>query len=502
MKATKERGFIMGFPKGFLWGGATAANQYEGGYLSGGKGLATADVITGGDGIHHIPRKLIIELKDGTRKEINRYEDVPEGAIPIVDESTYYPSHVATDFYHHYKEDIRLFAKMNFNCFRMSINWSRIFPKGDEQDPNEEGLQFYDDVFDECLKYGIQPIVTMNHFDMPLHLATTYDGWASHQMIDFFVHFSEVIFNRYKNKVRYWMTFNEINFCRDFAHAGLHDANAHPEKQEQAMYHMLLASAKAVSLGHQINPDFKIGMMIAYILSYPHTCNPADVQAEIDLSHQFKDFYIHVQCRGYYPSYKLKELERRHITLVKQPGDDDILKAGTVDYIGFSYYNSMTIQAVKKGETSSGNQLDGVKNPYLTESEWGWPIDPKGIRIALNQLWDKYQKPLMIVENGLGAKDTVEADGTINDDYRIAYLKQHIEEMKKAIDIDGVELWGYTPWGCIDLVSAGTGEMRKRYGFIYVDMDDDGHGNLKRYKKKSFEWYKKVIETNGDDLSV
>ena len=489
----------MGFPKGFLWGGATAANQYEGGYKSGGKGLATADVITGGD--MNTPRRISIQLADGTKKMINRGEDVPAGAKAYVDDSIYYPSHVATDFYGHWKEDIALFAEMGFNCFRMSINWSRIYPNGDDKQPNEEGLKFYDDIFDECVKYGIEPVVTMNHFDIPLHLAEVYDGWADRKVIDFFMNFSKTIFTRYKDKVKYWMTFNEINFYRDFSNIGITEAKAKPEKAAQAMHHLFVASAKAVELGHKINPENKIGMMIAYILTYPYSCNPADIQAEIDFAKGFKNFYTDVQCRGYYPAYKLKEYERQGIIIKKEPGDDEIIKAGTVDYIGFSYYNSSAIQAKPKGDKTGGNQIGGVKNPYVTESEWGWPIDPMGIRIAMNQLWDRYQLPLMIVENGLGAKDTIEADGSINDDYRIDYMAKHIEEMKKAIDLDGVELWGYTPWGCIDLVSAGTGEMRKRYGMIYVDMDDEGNGNLNRYKKKSFYWYKKVIESNGEDLS-
>ncbi|CVH79036.1 6-phospho-beta-glucosidase BglA [Clostridiales bacterium CHKCI006] len=490
----------MGFPKGFLWGGATAANQYEGGYLDGGKGLATADVITGGD--LHTPRRISVELADGTKTMIPRNQEVPAGAKAYVDDNIYYPSHVATDFYHHWKEDIALFAEMGFKCFRMSINWSRIYPMGDEETPNEEGLKFYEDVFKELHKYGIEPVVTMNHFDIPLHLAEKYDGWADRKMIDFFLKFSETIFTRYKGLVKYWMTFNEINFCKDFSNIGITEAQSNPQKQAQAIHHVLVASAKAVQLGHKIDPENKIGMMIAYILTYAYSCNPADVQAEIDFARGFKMFWVDVQCRGYYPSYKVKEYERNGITIHKEPGDDEDLKNGTVDYIGFSYYNSLVVQANPEGEKTGGNQMGGVKNPYLNESEWGWPIDPMGLRIALNQLWDRYQKPLMVVENGLGAKDTVEADGSINDDYRIDYLAKHIAEMKKAIDIDGVELWGYTPWGCIDLVSAGTGEMRKRYGFIYVDMDDEGKGTLARSRKKSFYWYKKVIESNGEDLST
>ena len=487
----------MGFPKGFLWGGATAANQYEGGYISGKKGLATADIITNGDAKN--PRQIIIEDTDGNRQRIPRWQDVPHGWKAIVDEKSYYPSHVATDFYHHYKEDIALMAEMGFKTFRMSINWSRIYPQGDESKPNEEGLQFYDDVFDECLKYGIEPLVTINHFDLPLHLAYQYEGWLDRRTIDFFMNYCRTIFERYKDKVKYWLTFNEINFLRDYTTLGITDASD-LQKQQQAIYHLLLASAQAVHLGHQMNSHFKIGLMIANILFYPETCDPKDSIEEMELSRDFKDFYYDVQCRGYYPSYKLKALERQNVHLIKENGDEDILRNGTVDFISFSYYNSSVVSTHHTQDQSGGNQLGGAKNPYLEESEWGWPIDPEGLRLVLNQLYDKYQLPLMIVENGLGALDTVEEDGSIQDDYRIDYLKKHIIQIKKAIDYDGVEVLGYTPWGCIDLVSAGTGEMKKRYGFVYVDMDDLGHGTLQRTKKKSFDWYKKVIESNGENL--
>ncbi len=410
----------MGFPKGFLWGGATAANQYEGGYISGGKGLATADVITGGDGINNIPRRIVIELEDGTRKTITSHDELPKGAHAVVDDSIYYPSHVATDFYGHYKEDIALFAKMGFKCFRMSINWTRIFPNGDDEEPNEEGILFYEDVFKELKKYDIEPVVTICHFDIPLHLADKYDGWAYRGTIDFFLKYCEVIFTRYKDLVKYWMTFNEINFCNGYTNIGITESQSNPQKREQAVYHLFIASAKAVILGHKINPDNMIGCMIASIGTYPYSCNPADVQAEHDFAQNFKWFHGDVQCRGYYPAYKLKEYEREGIVIEKEPGDDEILKEGTVDYYGFSYYNSFPIAAnPADGETTGGNQMGGLKNPYLTESEWGWPIDPMGLRIVLNQIYDRYQIPVMIVENGLGAKDTVEEDGSINDDYRI-----------------------------------------------------------------------------------
>lgn len=488
----------MAFKEGFLWGGATAANQYEGGYLDGGKGLASADIITDGD--QQTPRKVTVQMEDGSIRYINRMmEDVPQGAKGVVVEDCYYPSHVATDFYHHFKEDIALMGEMGFKSFRMSINWTRIYPNGDDAQPNEEGLRFYEEVFEECHRFGIEPIVTINHFDLPLHLATAYEGWLDRRTIGFFLTYCQTIFERYKGLVTYWMTFNEINFLRDYTTLGIVNAND-PKRAQQAIYHVLLASAKAVVLGHQIDAENKIGCMVANILTYPETCNPKDTLKEMSFARNLKDFYLDVQCRGYYPNYKVIELANLGVTLVTEEGDEEALKAGIVDYIGFSYYNS-TVISTKPSQHSGGNQFSGAKNPYLEESAWGWPIDPDGLRITLNRLYDKYQLPLMIVENGLGAIDTIEEDGSIHDAYRIDYLRKHIIEMKRAVEEDGVELWGYTPWGCIDLVSAGTGEMKKRYGFVYVDMDDKGHGTLQRMKKDSFYWYQRVIASNGEDVA-
>lgn len=483
--------------KNFLWGGATAANQYEGGYLSGGKGLATADIITGGD--INTPRRIAIRLANGEIKHISRWEAIPKGAEAIIDPDLYYPSHVATDFYNHWEEDINLFAEMGFNAFRMSINWSRIFPNGDDETPNEEGLKFYDEVINLLVEKGISPVITLNHFDMPLSLAHRKEGWLDRGTIHQFERFAETVFKRYKDKVTYWMTFNEINFLRDFTTLGIRESHDR-KRQEQAIYHLLLGSAKAVILGKAINPNFKIGMMVAYSQTYAKDCNPETTLKVLQTDRMMKEFYCDVQCRGFYPNYRLKELEKLSIELTKEDGDDDILKAGTVDYIALSYYNSMTLSTDPEDLKSSGNMMGGVKNPYLKESEWKWPIDPLGMRLVLNHLYYKYQKPLMIVENGLGALDEIKDDGTIEDDYRISYLRDHIITMKEAVEIDGVDLLGYLPWGCIDIVSAGTGEMRKRYGFIHVDMDDQGKGSLKRTRKKSFYWYKQVIASNGENL--
>ena len=491
----------MGFPKGFMWGGATAANQFEGGWQEGGKGLTTDDVVT--SGTHTSPRLVTYTLADGTKeaKPMFGLDKIPTGAKFECHEGYLYPNHEGIDFYTHYKEDIALFAEMGFNCFRLSLAWARIYPNGDDKAPNEEGLKFYDDVFDELLKYGIEPIVTISHYETPLALSNKWNAWADRRTVDCFMNYCETIFTRYKDKVKYWMTFNEIN-CLGFGGwmaAGV--ASRDPQDIANASFYQLLASAKAVIRGHEINPNFQIGCMLGYGATYPYSCHPDDV---LETWQKFNGtyFYGDVQCRGYYPAYKLKEYERLGVTLNISDEDKDTLLKGTVDYVAFSYYMSSVASAdpVMK-EKAAGNMITGIKNPHLEASDWGWQIDPVGIRISMNYLYDRYQKPLMIVENGLGAHDQKNEDGQIIDDYRIQYLADHILEMKKAIDEDGVDLIAFTPWGCIDLVSASTGEMAKRYGFIYVNKFDDGTGDYSREKKKSFAWYKKVIASNGEDLS-
>lgn len=482
--------------KDFLWGGATAANQFEGGYDQGGRGLATSDTKTNGS--MNRKRKHSFLDENGKILYLHASDEILTKYTNVLEDSMYYPSHKAVDFYHHYKEDIALMAEMGFKCYRMSMSWTRIFPKGIEDLPNEEGLQFYENVFNECLKYGIQPVVTLNHFDMPVYLAENYNGWLSRKTIDCFVKYSETVMNRYKGKVKHWMTFNEINLLRWYDTLGVYELT--PQKYYQSLHHMFIASAKVVTLGHQIDQENQVGMMLAHILTYAETCNPDDVELELKTSRSLKYMFSDVQCRGYYPTYLLKLLEREGISINKDANDDTILKEGCVDYIGFSYYNSGVVTSRKDAKSTFGNGLKVIQNSYLKVSDWGWPIDPKGLRISLNVLWDRYQKPLFIVENGLGQDDVVEANNSIHDEYRIEYMKTHIIEMIKAVEEDGVDLLGYTPWGCIDLVSAGTGEMKKRYGMVYVDMDDEGNGTLKRLKKDSFYWYKKVIASNGQEL--
>lgn len=466
----------MRFPENFLWGGAAAANQYEGAYLEDGKGLSVQDVM---------PKGIM----------------APPTAEPTEDNLKL----VGIDFYHRYKEDIRLFAEMGFKIYRTSIAWSRIFPNGDEETPNEKGLEFYDRVFDECLKYGIQPMVTISHYETPLHLARTYNGWTDRRMIGFFCRYAETIFKRYRGKVRYWLTFNEINSVLNapFMSGGIATPREELTDQDlyQAIHHELVASAQATRIGHEIDPENQIGCMVLGMPTYPLTPNPEDVW--FNLTEDRKNLmFSDIHVRGTYPGYMKRMLREKGVAIQMEPGDEEVLQNHTVDYIGFSYYSSLCQSADKGAAKADGNLMGGCKNPYLKTTQWGWAIDPKGLRYLLNTLYDRYQKPLFIVENGLGAEDEL-VDGpdgpTVEDDYRIAYLREHLREVGEAIE-DGVEVWGYTSWGCIDLVSASTAEMKKRYGYIYVDRNNDGTGTLKRYRKKSFYWYQKVIETNGGSL--
>ncbi|MGN1183111.1 MAG: 6-phospho-beta-glucosidase [Faecalibacillus sp.] len=472
----------MGFPKGFLWGGAIAANQAEGAYLADGKGLSTVDMIP------HGQKRMYVKLGDMHPVEFIEGEN--------------YPSHEAIDFYHHYKEDIALFAQMGFKVFRTSIAWTRIFLNGDEKEPNEAGIAFYKDMFEECQKYGIEPLVTLCHFDVPMGLVRKYDSWKSREMIDCFTKYAKVCFERFNGLVKYWLTFNEINILLHSPFSGAGISFKPGENREQVKYqaahHELIASALATKLAHEINPENMVGCMLAGGQFYPYSCDPQDVWLAMNKDRE-NLMFIDVQARGYYPSYSKRVFKEKNIQLDIQEGDLDLLKTYPVDFVSFSYYQSRCASANQDMGMTEGNVVKSVKNPYLQTSDWGWQIDPLGLRITLNALYDRYQKPLFIVENGLGAKDVIEEDGSINDDYRINYLREHILAMKDAIE-DGVDLMGYTTWGCIDLVAASTGEMSKRYGFIYVDKDDQGNGTLERRKKKSFDWYKKVIETNGEDL--
>jgi 6-phospho-beta-glucosidase len=478
-----SQGGIM-LDKNFLWGGATAANQCEGGYNEGGRGLANVDVTPHGKDRYPV---LAGKLK-----------------MLALDDHHYYPALKSIDMFHHFRDDIKLFGEMGFKTYRLSIGWTRIFPNGDELEPNEEGLKFYEELFKECHKYGIEPLVTITHFDCPIHLIKEYGGWRSRELIEFYQRLVTVLFTRYKGLVKYWLTFNEINMIlhAPFIGGGIvfDEGDNEPQIKFTAAHNQLVASAYATRIAHEIDPENKVGCMLAAGNYYPYTCNPEDVFKAMNLDRE-NYFFIDVQSRGEYPKYALKQLEREKIDVGMSADDIKVLKENTVDFISFSYYSSRTASADPEiNKTTAGNIFASIKNPYLKASEWGWQIDPLGLRITMNMLYDRYQKPLFIVENGLGAKDVMTENGEVLDDYRIEYLKSHIKSFMDAVELDGIELWGYTPWGCIDLVSAGTGEMSKRYGFIYVDRDDAGNGSLKRSKKKSFNWYKNVISSNGEVL--
>lgn len=490
----------MGFPKEFLWGGAVAANQYEGAWAEGGKGVNASDCCTRGS--KKVPRKVTYMTKDGKVEEQLMFTlDAPEGAVFGCFDGYDYPSHEAIDFYHHYKEDIAMFAEMGFKTFRLSISWGRLFPEGDELEANPDGIRFYNEVFDELKKYNIEPLVTLSHYETPVGLTNKWGAWADRRTIDCFVRYAKTCFESFGDRVKYWLTFNEINCIEHMPWLGGGVPSKNPAVIAAAARNQLLASALTVKLAHEMNPELKVGNMVSYAVMYPHTCAPRDVLKTRQIQNNTM-FFCDVQVKGVYPKSKLNQYRQRGVEFELTEEDKCILKEGTVDFISFSYYMSACVSADPEiVANQAGNMMFGVKNPYLEASEWGWQIDPIGLRISLNELYSRYEVPLMIVENGLGAMDTVAEDGAIHDAYRIDYLRAHIEEMKKAIDEDGIDLIGYTPWGCIDLVSASTGEMAKRYGFIYVNKQDDGTGDLSRMKKDSFDWYKKVIATNGEDLS-
>lgn len=466
------------FPDNFLWGAAVAANQVEGAFNIDGKGLSTADCMT-----------------IGSRESKREYTDgIIKGKI--------YPSHNAVDFYQRYKEDVALMKEVGLKSFRTSINWTRIYPNGDDKLPNDAGLKFYEDLFTELKANGIEPIVTLSHYETPYHLVKEYGSWQNKKMIDFFIKYCQTVFEKYKGLVKYWLTFNEINGMNMSIQpsTGIKCSFGENDWQKtfKCAHNMFVASAKAVKLAHEIDPNNKVGMMMVYVPAYPETCKPLDQIAtmkNMDLNYIYSD----VMVRGYYSNKALKFFKQQNIQLDINDQDEQVLKEGKVDFIGFSYYNTVVASNSDNSNDAIGNMSKGNRNPYLQNSEWGWSIDPVGLRLALNNLYDRYQLPLIIVENGLGAVDTFE-DGKVHDDYRISYLSKHLAEVKKAITEDGVECFGYTTWSFLDLVSMGTGEFKKRYGLVYVDCDEQGNGSLDRYKKDSFYWYKDIISNNGEKL--
>ncbi len=488
----------MSFPKNFYWGGAIAANQAEGAWNVGGKGATPDTFITRGSASQ--PRYTTYVDENGCKGKVTDYEPFPKNAKRAIFEDTYYPRHEAIDFYHRYKEDIALFAEMGFKMFRFSIAWSRIFPKGIENEPNQEGLAFYRDVLLELRKYNIEPLVTIWHYDTPVYLEEEYGGWSNRKLIECFDRYTEVIFKEYKGLVKYWLTFNEINTTIKIKDLLPNYSNKQVQNDLQVLHHQLVASARAVQRAHEIDPNYTIGCMLSGgPASYPLTCDPKDILRTQEILQEHIYYCSDVMVRGEYPHFAKRIWDKYEFKLDSIPQDFEDLKKGTVEIVTFSYYQSNCRTYKTYSDKAGGNFDMGAKNPYLTYSEWGWSLDPDGLRYALNEFYGRYRLPIIIAENGLGAADILNADGTIHDPYRIQYTRAHIKAMHEAIE-DGVDLIGYTYWGCIDLISASTNEMKKRYGFIYVDKDDEGHGSLKRYRKDSFFWYKKVIESNGECL--
>ncbi len=498
----------MGFSKDFFWGGATASNQYEGGVFEGGAGLSTADVMTNGS--HTVRRRVTWKKDDGTWGTTELCFGSPERHLPegaqaclIDDPDIYYPSHIASDFYHHYKEDIRLCAEEGFNCLRFSVKWSRIFPNGDDAEPCEAGLAYYEDVFRTCREYDIEPLVTLEHYENPLSLANRFNGWDSRYLVDQFVRYATTCFERFDGLVRYYLTFNEINCIEaaPYVTAGL--IHADPQHIANATFHQFLASAKTVIAAHDYWPDLRIGMMLAFGPTYGLTADPADQL----MARQMENaglFYSDVQMLGAYPDYKLAQYEREGIKIPALPGDWETLANGVCDFLSFSLYGSHTVTvhnedgSIKQGE-GNGGWGNVVANPYLKTNAWGWATDPDCQRITLNTLYARYRCDLWCVESGIGWNDEF-VDGTVHDDYRIDYMRANIKSMRDAVELDGIPLMGYLYWGCVDMVSNGEGEMAKRYGQIYVDADNHGQGTMKRSLKDSYHWYKKVIASNGEDL--
>lgn len=488
----------MAFPKNFFWGGATAANQIEGGWNKGGRGPALTDMTTAGTAI--APRLVTYRLPDGSTCARSSYQSTPARAKAAVLDGYYYPNQQAIDFYHRYKEDIALLAEMGYTMFRMSISWSRIFPKGIEEEPNREGLEFYRNVFMELKSHGIEPLVTLSHYDTPLYIEEELGGWSNRKVIDLFERYAKTVFNEYKDLVKYWLTFNEINvsiMMMTFIPNLSKEAIA---RNFQVLHNQFVASARAVQLAHSINLDYRVGCMIASSCGYPLTCDPKDILLSQHKLQESSFYCGDVMVRGEYAPFAPRMWEKYGVKLDCTEEDIQELKRGTVDFYTFSYYSTTCHTThTNVAKDGAGNLSRGAKNPYLTYSDWGWSMDPDGLRYYLNEVYGRYKLPLMVVENGLGAHDVLEADGSVHDPYRIDYMREHIRAMDEAIG-DGVDLIGYTPWGCIDLISASTGEMKKRYGFIYVDLDNEGNGTRNRFRKDSFYWYKKVIASNGTDV--
>lgn len=466
------------FPKDFLWGSAISSSQSEGAWNHDGRGPSVYDYMPVGK---------------------SRYEDFLQHTYQ---DDTFFPNRKGIDFYHTYKEDIKLLAEMGCKAFRFSVSWSRIYPTGLEEKPNKKGIQFYENMIDELISYHIEPVVTILHYDIPLYLVEHYNGFASREVVDLYVKYAKTLFSYFKNKVKYWITINEINIMRYCPlDAGIKDC---PDNDLQIIFqsahHQFIASAKAVIALHQMIPKAQVGMMLGYEPAYAKTCHPSDVllaeKSESELL-----FFSDVQMLGYYPKTMQHYFKKNNIHIHMEDNDKQILYQGRCDFLAFSYYSSAVCShsLSDQEKATRGNIIYGIDNPYLTKTQWGWTIDAMGLQTSLIRLYQKYHKPLFIVECGIGVKESKKNDAMIEDDYRIAFFKEHLKQVKEAIDL-GIEVMGFLTWSPIDMPSAATGELEKRYGFIYVDADSQGNGSYQRSKKKSFSWYQEIIKTNGFDL--
>lgn len=475
------------FPKNFLWGAATSAYQVEGAALLDGKKASQQDVIN----------------------------------EKSFEEKGFASAEIASDHYHHYKEDVALMAEMGFSTYRFSISWSRVFPDG-VGEVNEKGIEFYRKLIDELLTYGIEPIVTLYHYDLPWALVEKYQGWLDRRIVADFEYYAKFVINEFKDKVKYWTTINEQSIIVQYWTQKCYipkELQSQNQLRYQINHHMNLAHATACKLVHELVPDGFVGAALGYAPIYPLTSKPEDVLAALNAHDLRNAFYLDIYFKGIYTESAMTYLQENHLAPIVELGDMDLIKDGYSDFLALNYYASECAKACpkesgkairysgvnlsgKKGEISGFETHPGFyemcKNPHLDTTDWDWAIDPIGLEYAFRDIYTRYNKPLMITENGLGAFDELTPEGKVHDEYRISYLRDHIKAIKRAME-KGVEVWAYCPWSALDLLSTSNG-VKKRYGFIYVDRTDDDPKDCARIKKDSFYWYQKVIQSNGENL--
>lgn len=490
----------MSFPEGFLWGGDISAAQCEGAWNEGGKAPIEADYLLGGS--KKSMRFAWYRLPDGAEgKTMQMAGQLPAGARYILQDGAFYPNHRSVDFYHRYREDIALFAELGIKAINLSVSWARIYPNGVAGGVNQKGLDYYRDLLTLCREHNIEPIVTLYKYDLPVFYLEDWGGWSNRALIDEYVTFATTCLKEFRGLAHYWITFNELNVLKLMAKINPVATAEDRQRVYEESHNQLVASARVVAAGHEIDAENKLGCMCAGMFGYTYTSDPIDA-ALVQRGAQ-DDFYYFADTivRGAYPSFAVRTREADGATLDISEEDAAALQAGKADFLPFSYYatSCRTIHGEGLDRAKGNLVLSSVKNPYLETSAWGWQIDAEGLKTFLHELYDRYQIPLLIAENGLGVDECPDERGRIHDDYRIDYLGKHLVKAGEAID-EGVDLIGYTMWSLIDLVSFSSGELKKRYGLIYVDADDEGNGTFDRLRKDSFYWYQRVISTNGKEL--